>query len=111
MEDEHIRRLAAERRAGFEPADRRRLVVDLGVAFVDREDEIVFARQQDRALEVVEAGAAALRIARRDEVEERRPLERRLVELVEIGQEAGRRGGVEIDRLTAGKTGAALIDN
>ena len=34
----------AERRAGFERARRRRLVVDLGIALVDRQHEIVAAR-------------------------------------------------------------------
>src|SRR5262249_35209447 len=70
VEDEQIARLAAERGAGLEPAGRRRAVIDLRVALVDDDDEIVLPREADDALQVGEIGDRTLRIAGRAEIKE-----------------------------------------
>ncbi len=52
MEDQDIAQIAAQRGAGLERARRRRAVVDLAIALVDREHEIIGAGERDGPLEI-----------------------------------------------------------
>src|SRR2546421_357516 len=77
MKHDNILKIVAERGAGFERSGRRRAVVDLGVALVDRQDKIVFARQPDRLLQIIEARDRALRVGRRAQIKQRGAFEGR----------------------------------
>ena len=61
--------------AGLEHARRRRAVIDLAVAFIDDEHEIIGAGERDRLLEISEIGDGALRVGRAAEIEQRAALE------------------------------------
>ncbi len=101
----------AERGAGFERARRRRAVVNLGVALVGREHEIVFAGEADRLLQIVEAGDRPLRssTASTDRTA-RSALERRFGDRIEIGKEPVVARRVEEHRLGARHRRRAVID-
>ncbi len=111
MEHDDIGEVVAQRRRGLEAARRRRLVVDLGVALVDHEQEIMGARKLERALQIVEAGDGALRIGRAAEIEDRRARQHRLRYRLEVRKESRRRGRVEIMDLGAAHHAAAAIDH
>ena len=95
----------------LEAAGRRLARVDLGVALVEEQHEVVLARQRQGLAQIVGAGDGALRVGGRAQEEGRRAsqdvgLAR---ERIEVGQMAGLGGGVEIDGLAAGAVGAAEV--
>jgi hypothetical protein len=70
----------------------------------------VLAREQDGLLQVVETGDRALRVGRRAQIHDLRPVERRRIEGVEIGQEVGRARRRHQHRVGPGEQGRAEID-
>ena len=99
-----------QRGAGFERSGRRRAVVDLGIAFVDREHEIKATRQEDRLLQIVEAGDRALRVGRRAQIKQRGALEHLARDRGEIGHKAVLARRVEKHRLGPGHRRRAVVD-
>ncbi len=110
MEHDNVVEAVAERRARFECAGWRRAVVDLGVAFVHRQHEIVFAGQRDRLLQVVEGRDRALRVRRRAQVKQRGAFESLARDRGEIGHEAVVSRRVEKHRFRAGHRRRAVVD-
>ena len=90
VEDQQVAEALAQRLRRFEGTGRRVAIIDLGIAFVDDQHEIVLPGQADRLLQIIEVGNGALRIRRRAEKGQRRPVEEVGVERGEIGQEPGR---------------------
>lgn len=82
---EGIVAVGTERDRGLQRAGRRRLVPDVGIAFVDGQHEAMATGQADRRLEVIEAGDRPFGIGGRAEVEQRRAVQEIGVELIEIG--------------------------
>ena len=97
------------RRRGFEHSGRRLLAVDLAIAFVGEDQEAEAPRQPDQAGQVGAVGDGALRIRRRSEIDGDRAREEIVLQRIEIGQEAGRRGRRQIDRLALGGDGAGRV--
>ena len=110
MEHDDVGEPSAERGAGFERARRRRAVVDLGVALVDRQHEIVAPRQLDRLFQIVEAGDRALRVGRRAQVEQRGALQGLARDRRKVGHEVVVARRVEEHRVGAGHRRRAVVD-
>jgi hypothetical protein len=111
VEDEEIVERAAGSRRRLERSARRLVGrIDLGVAFIRDQEEVVPARELERALPIVEARDGALRVRRRAQIEQGGSLEQRWVERVEIGQEARLLGGREEDGLCSRKHRCPDID-
>ena len=106
MEDDDVGEVAARR---FQHAGRRVLAVDLAIAFVGEHQEAEAAREPGEPLEIGAVGDRALRIRRRGEIERDGAREQRLVERVEIGQEAALARRRQIDRLAVGGERAGRI--
>ena len=110
MEHDDVVEIAAEPRTGLQAADRRRAVVDLGVALVERHHEIVAARQFDPALEIIERGDGALRVGGRADIGQGRALQHAWRQPVDVRQEAGVRAGRHEDRFGPGNRGRTGVD-
>ncbi len=95
-----------------EQAGRRMGVVemDLAVALVGGDHEVVPFGQRDELRKAVLIQNRAGRVGGRAEIEQLASFPDGLGYGVEIGLEAGFLGGIEIDRLGAGEQGGALVD-
>ncbi len=80
-------------------AGRRRVAVDLGIALVGEDAEIVLLGQRDQRRPVVPAGHCALRVGGRAEIGDGDAVQHLGGQRAEIGQKAGGRGGRHEDRL------------
>jgi hypothetical protein len=107
VEHRHIGEVAA---GLLEHAGRRVLPVDLRIALVGEHHELVLPRERDQAPQIGGVGDRALRVRGRRKVEGDGAREQLGRERVEIGQEAVRGGGVEIDRLAVGRDRSGRID-
>ena len=87
MEHQHV--AVTQNGARLRDSGRRLAAVDLGVAFVHAEHEIVVPGQPHRRFQVIQAGRRALRVGRRAKVEKRGARQGRLVHGGQVGQEAG----------------------
>lgn len=85
-------------------------VVKLGVALIHHEQEVVFARETQRLLDVVDRRDGALRIAGAAQIEQRRALQRFFRDRVEIGQKTGRLGRGEVDGLRTRHHRGGVVD-
>ncbi len=104
VEDEQVLETLGRGSGNLEAAGRRRVGVDLRIALVEEQDEVVTARQCERAADVVGRGDGTLRVGGRAQVEPGRAPQNvgLLLQLIEIGQVAGIRRGVEEIRFAAG---------
>ena len=65
MKNEDIVEASSEQRAGFERSRRRCVIVDVGLALVDADNEVVGAGESDRRLQRLQAGDRPLRVGGR----------------------------------------------
>jgi hypothetical protein len=109
VKHDHVIEPALHAGRGLERADRGRPGVDLGIAFVDQQDEIIAPRERDQAPQVREIGRGALRVRWRAQIERGGALEQLGPQIVERRQMAARRGYRQQHRLRAGDRGGAQV--
>ena len=90
-----------DRREHVQRARRRRVVVELGVALVEDDEEVVPARRLDRPPHLAGRDHAPVRIRRRAQVENRRARPRAFVDRGEVEREFRKSAVGEIARLRA----------
>ncbi|MGY4599698.1 hypothetical protein ACVWXL_007444 [Bradyrhizobium sp. GM22.5] len=98
------------RASAFERAAGRFAGVDLRIALVAEDHEAVAVGELLQANEIIARGHRSLRVGGRGQIERHRARQRRLVDGVEIGQEAVLGGGRQVDRLASSGAGAGAID-
>ena len=97
------------RPGSFQHAGRRVLAVDLAIAFVGEHQEAETAGEACELLQIGAIGDRTLRVRGRGEIEGDRARQQRVVERVEIGQEAAFARRRQIDRLAIGRERAGGI--
>ena len=102
MEDHDPLGVGAGGLGGRERARRRGVAVDLAVALVGEDAEVVALGEREEAAPVGRVGDRALRVRRRADVGERDPVEERRRQRGVVGQEAGLGGRRHRHRLGAG---------
>ncbi len=90
---------AAHISCGLQRAGRRLIGVDLGIAFIRRDQEIMLPREREPVLQIVERGDRPLRISRGAKIDHRRLLECRVILRIERRHESMSAIGGEEDRL------------
>ena len=109
MKDDDVVETLPQRRASLERSRRRYPIVDVRIALIDAEDEIVGARELDGKFEALQAGDRPLRIGGRAEIRDRRAVEHRHVDGAQVTESIGAGRGQE-HRLRPAEQGRGEIN-